>query len=135
MSRRRPLKPYRSPVPTFAHNGVGAALGRHVNQNDPQIRALRAEERRHDEHATRQQRRENLLACLYGRHITVNINLQWGEWKCLGPHPDNPESIMWRRGRKDMLPSAQNLRNSQFIAVEVAPDVADRLIARDGGDL
>lgn len=101
------------------------------------ILALRRAEEGNRERSTLQQWRENRLAGLYGRHVFVDGTRDPGTWghKQRIPDPLNPGQFVWvvRHGARDRLPPRRILQDKTLRDFEVAADVADALIERDGG--
>lgn len=107
-----------------------------------EVLALRQHEGRIDRASTAEQYRANHIFALYGRKIDIDHGMRPGEWKVL--EPVTPKFVfaaappllgggIWRRGRDGVLPSRQTLQAKHWLAISLAPDVADFVIERDKG--
>ena len=85
--------------------------------------------------STLTQWRYNRLAGLYGRHIFVDGAKGTWEHKQRIDDPLNPGKTCWivRHGRAGTLPPKKLLIDTSLRDFTVGPDIADKLIERDGG--
>jgi len=88
---------------------------------------LRKSEAYQDREAKKRQRWENTFACIYGRHVIVDGQMEGAPWKFLDP------DLGWRRGREGTLPARKDIEKKLWREVRVTPGVADKLMERDHG--